>query len=140
MDREMWPLYVLLGVYALFLIALVVASVLYLLAIYKLLKKCSPESRAMEPAMVWLAFVPLFNLYWQFMIVINVAKTLDAEFKKRNINEAPMPGRDIGLAMCILGVISIIPYIGILTGIAGLVCFIIYWVKINGYSRKLGPA
>jgi len=41
------------------------------------------------------------------------------------------------LAMCILAIISIIPYIGILFGLAGFICWIIYWVKISGYSAKL---
>jgi hypothetical protein len=43
----------------------------------------------------------------------------------------------LGLAMCILAATGLIPLIGILTGLAGLVCWIVYWVKISGYSRLL---
>ena len=39
--------------------------------------------------------------------------------------------------MCILAATGLIPLIGILTGLAGLVCWIVYWVKISGYSRLL---
>ena len=39
--------------------------------------------------------------------------------------------------MCILTVCSVIPFLGILTGMAAMVCWIIYWVKIFGYSGAL---
>ena len=47
------------------------------------------------------------------------------------------PAKGIGLAMCILTACSIIPLLGILTGIAAFVCWILYWVKIHDYSEKL---
>jgi hypothetical protein len=49
------------------------------------------------------------------------------------------PGKGIGLAMSILAVTSIIPVIGIVTGLAGVVCWIVYWVKISEYARLLQP-
>jgi hypothetical protein len=114
-------------------------AIFYLLTLMRALERCSPESRAMQPGMVWLNLIPCFNLVWQFFTVINVAKSLDAEFKKRNIAVEPMPGKSLGLAMCILNCCSIIPYLGCLAGIGGLVCFIIYWVKIAGFSKQLAP-
>jgi hypothetical protein len=57
---------------------------------------------------------------------------LGAEFQKRGMVEDPAPGKGLGLAMCILNLIC---------GPVGLICWIIYWVKIAGYSSKLaGPA
>ena len=31
-----------------------------------------------EPGMVWLMFIPLFNVVWHFIIVLNMAKSLGA--------------------------------------------------------------
>jgi hypothetical protein len=47
------------------------------------------------------------------------------------------PGKSIGLAYCILGVCGFIPIVGIITSIAALVCWILYWVKISNYSAEL---
>lgn len=78
--------------------------------------------------MVWLMFIPLFNLVWQFIVVLNMAKSLAAEFQKRGIAEDPKPGQTLSLVMCIGNLIC---------GPVGLVCWIIYWVKIAGYSSKI---
>jgi hypothetical protein len=66
-----------------------------------------------------------------------MAKSLGAEFKKRGITAEERPGQGLGLAVCILQVSSLIPYLNCLTGPAALICWIIYWVKISGYSKSL---
>jgi hypothetical protein len=111
--------------------------IFYLLTLQKALTRCSPENRAMNPGMVWLMFIPLFGLVWQFLIVINVAKSLGAEFQKRGMAEEPQPGKTLGMAMCILSCCGIIPFLGILCSLGALVCWIMYWVKIAGFSAKL---
>ena len=118
----------------------VVPVIFYLLTLQKALNRCSPENRAMQPAMVWLLFIPVFNLVWHFIIVTSVAQSLNAEFRKRRIAEEPAPGKSIGLAMCILNCCGIIPLLGLLCWLGALVCWILYWVRIAGLSAKLGDA
>jgi hypothetical protein len=107
---------------------LLVPMIFYLLTLQKALNRCSPECRAMNPGLVWLMLIPLFNIVWQFFIVMNMAKSLAAEFQKRGIAEDPSPGQTLGLVMCIGNLIC---------GPVGLICWIIYWVKIAGYSSKI---
>jgi hypothetical protein len=116
---------------------LLIPAIFYLLTLQKALNRCSPESRAMQPGMVWLMLIPLFNLVWHFFVVLNIAKSLEAEFRKRGIASEPNPGKTIGLVMCILACCGIIPILGILCSLGGLVCWIIYWIKIAGFSSKL---
>lgn len=111
--------------------------IFYLLTLQKALNRCSPENRAMNPGMVWLTLIPLFGLVWQFFVVINVAKSLGAEFQKRGLSEESQPGKTLGLVMCILACCGIIPFLGVLCSLGALVCWIIYWVKIAGFSAKL---
>ena len=111
--------------------------IFYLLTLQKTLSRCAPENRAMAPGMVWLMLIPLVNLVWHFFVVLNVAKSLGAEFQKRGIAEEPDPGKKIGLIMCILGCCGIIPLLGILCSLGALVCWILYWIKIAGFSKKL---
>lgn len=112
-------------------------TIFFILTLQKALNRCSPENRAMQPGMTWLLLIPLFNIVWIFFVVINIAKSLGAEFTKRGIASDPEPGKTLGLAYAILAICSAIPVVGFLAGIGCLVCFIMYWVKINGYSKQL---
>jgi hypothetical protein len=116
---------------------MLVPAIFYCLTLQKALNRVSPENRAMAPGMVWLLFIPLFNIVWHFLVVLNIAKSLGAEFKKRNLPMDGDAGKGIGLAMCILACCGIIPVVNWFSGIATLVCWIIYWVKISGFSNKL---
>jgi predicted membrane channel-forming protein YqfA (hemolysin III family) len=120
-------------VFAIMLIPLI----FYILTLQKALNRCAPENRAMEPGLVWLMVIPCVNIVWHFFVVINMAKSLGAEFQKRGIAEEPEPGKMLGLVMCILACCGVIPIIGGLFGLGYLVCWILYWVKIAGYSKKL---
>jgi hypothetical protein len=116
---------------------MLVPFIFYCLTLQKALNRCSPENRAMNPGMVWLMFIPLFNIVWHFFIVVNMAKSLGAEFQKRGMAEEPKPGQKIGKTMCILACCGVVPILGILASLAAFVCWILYWVKIVGYSSKL---
>ena len=57
-----------------------------------------------------------------------MAKSLAAEFRKRGMAEDPNPGQTLGLVMCIANLVC---------GPVGLICWIIYRVKIAGYSSMI---
>ncbi len=112
-------------------------EVFFILTLQKALNRCSIENRAMSPGLLWLLLIPLFNLVWNFYVVINLSESLHKEFQKRGILAEPYPGKSIGMAFSILSACSLIPLINMFTGIASLVCWIIYWMKIAGYSKQL---
>lgn len=131
----------LFGLFGLIFLALVLLpAIFYLLNLQKALSRCAPESRTLDPGLVWLMLIPLFNLVWHFLLVSHISKSLHNEFARRNIpGLEPEPGRSLGLAMCILACCGIIPVLGLLAGLAGLICWIAYWAKIAGYARLLDP-
>jgi ABC-type Fe3+ transport system permease subunit len=116
---------------------MIIPVIFFLMTLQKALERCSFESRTTSPGSVWLLLIPIFNLVWQFIIVSKISESLHNEFAKRNIQEDPQPGKSIGITFCVLAVCSIIPVIGFITSIAAFICWIIYWVKISGYSNKL---
>jgi len=129
---------ILLVIFLLICLPFLIAAILYLLTLQKTLRNGAPSSRTLEPGMVWLFLIPLVNLIFNFFIVFGLAKSLHNEFVKRGIPVAdPTPGQSIGLAMCICACCVFIPILGILAGIANLVLWIMYWVKIAEYSRLL---
>ncbi len=116
---------------------LILPMVFFLLAQQRALSKCSPANRTMTPGLVWLQIVPFFGFIWQFFVVLALANSLENEFAARRIPEERKPGQSIGLAMCITRVCTVIPFLGIFAAIASFVLWIVYWVKIAGFSRKL---
>jgi hypothetical protein len=121
-----------------FAVVFLVLGILFLMTLSRALNRCHPDTRTMEPGMVWLNLIPCFNIVWQFITVIRVSESLDREFYERRLDRRGDDyGKNIGMASCILRLLGGIPYIGALFGLAGLVCGIIYWVKIAGYSRQL---
>ncbi len=91
----------------------------------------------MSPGMVWLNLIPLFNLGWHIYTVVQMSGALAKEFDARQISYENKPGYVIGLVASILMITSIIPYIGFLLWIGGVVCGIIYWVQIAEFSKKI---
>jgi hypothetical protein len=119
---------------------LLVLFILYLRTLQLALQRCSPELRTMPPGQVWLIFIPFFHFIWQFLIVGHVARSLEAEYRKRGLPIERDPGKSLGIAVCILHCCAIVPIIGILPGLASVICGIAYWSKIAGYSARIaGP-
>jgi hypothetical protein len=116
----------------------VAPMIFFLLTLQNTLNAISAENRKMESSLVWLTLIPLFGLIWQFIIVNRVADSLKLEFAKRNILvQEDRPGINLGLAYCILFCCCIIPLLNIIAVFAGLICWILYWVKINEYKSRL---
>lgn len=113
-----------------------VPGIFYTLTLQRALSRCAPETRAMEPGLVWLLYIPVFNLIWSFIVVNRISTSLRAEFQRRGIAGVDT-GRELGLAMSILACLGIIPIVGILAALAGIVCWIMYWAKIAGLSGQL---
>ena len=121
-----------------FLLICLVPVVFYLLTLQNTLKEVSDANRKMPPGQVWLQLIPLFGTVWQFIIVNRLADSLRDEFASRNIqSNEDRPGFALGLTTCILTCMGMIPYIGMLFSLGGLVCWIIYWVKVSEFKRML---
>jgi hypothetical protein len=129
--------------FAVFGVALVVGliiSIFYLMTMSKALSLCSPRNRTMEPGMVWLNLIPLLNFVWMFITVSRVSESLKNEFYDRRLPEDPDYGKGLGITFNVLNLLGVIPCIGPVFSLIGLICFIIYWVKIAGFNSKLQAA
>ena len=118
-------------------IGAIIAYVFYLISLQKAFEAVSPENRELTPGLVWLNFIPIFNLGWQFVVVIKLSNSLKKEYETRGYQESCGGGFGVGLAASICYIVSIIPYIGILASIGALVCWILHWVQIAGYKNRL---
>lgn len=110
--------------------------IFYILSMQKALDLAGERHRKMNPAMVWLMLIPLFNLVWHFFVVKHVSDSIKswAAEKGAKVDDA---GYTIGLIACIANCCGIIPGLNILAGPVGLVCFIIWWVKVAGFNKLM---
>jgi hypothetical protein len=131
-----------------FFVVFVGIALVFLLTQYNTLKAIQPQNRAMSPGEVWLQLIPLFNLVWQFIVVQRIAESISRElssnvfsFEERQplqlYQQGSRPTYQIGMAMCVLNVFGFIPLLGSLARIAGLICWIIYWVQLSSYKNQI---
>ncbi|HPH01378.1 MAG TPA: hypothetical protein PK297_00280 [Spirochaetota bacterium] len=79
------------------------------------LKRCKPENRTMSPGLVFLNFIPVFNLVWGFITVVKVVQSLTKEYA--SFGETPSNG------LSSLGIITEIIFI--LTSIVAIPLYIL---------------
>lgn len=118
--------------------ASIVLQIFYLLTLSRTLALCHPQTRTMNPGEVWMVFIPLFGLVWHFIMVGRIADSLAIEFRNRRMQvDEDRPGYQTGLWALILFCCGIIPLLGILASLTGVVFIILYWTRIANYKRQL---
>ena len=142
------------------LLAFIIPAILFLITQQKTLQFIQPQNRLMSPGMVWLQCIPLFGLIWQFVVVSRISGSIIKEFSSWDDNSilglpspeiagelGKRPTYQVGIAYCIIISTGIIinffeiPHF-VQTGIAawnlaGIICWVMYWVKLTQYKRKL---
>lgn len=130
-----------------FLALFFVPAVLFLLTQQRTIKLIQPHNRRLQPGEVFLQLVPLFGMIWQFFVVIRLSDSIRNELGERTFSFEEMrmgqneqgkrPTYRIGITYCILFCCYILPIIGTYLFLAGTVCWIIYWVQLFRYKKKL---
>jgi len=129
------------GLAIVFFLIWLIPTIFFLLTLQKALTRVATERRTMNPPMVWLSLIPFFNVIWNFMVVNALSKSLGAELTARNIPHEAEPGKTMGLVWAGVTAACLIPGLNVLLGIPALILWIMYWVKIAGFSGKIaGPA
>jgi hypothetical protein len=139
-----------LGILAIIVLIALVVMIFFCLTQQNTLKAIQPQNRTMSPGEVWLQFIPLFNLVWQFVVVTRIADSIKKEFEFRQQHAflgladpeiaqelGKRPTYSVGMAFCILSIAGVIPMLGVIAALAGFVCRIVYWVQLAGYKSKL---
>jgi hypothetical protein len=126
-----------LALYGAVILVAIVVQIFYTLSVYRVLNRCHPRNRTLEPGMVWLNLIPCVNLVIMFMIGNSVPQSIRYEFQARGLRGDNDFAKGVGQAYPILFLCGIIPLVGPVFSLAGLVCWIISWVRIAGYSSQL---
>lgn len=95
------------------------------------------KHRMMEPNMVWLNMIPLFNLVWNFYVYLRLSDSFLAYFREKGDSSVGDCGRNMGKWFSICMACSVIPCVGSITGLVGLVLLILYLVKASELRSRI---
>ncbi|MFT5778604.1 MAG: hypothetical protein ACI837_001560 [Crocinitomicaceae bacterium] len=124
-------------VMAFFLLLALIAYSLFLVTLYKTLKRIAPENRLAEPGHTWLMFIPLFSLVWAFLFYPKLCDSIKNEFEARNEFDGSDYGRGIGYGTATVSVMAFVPVLGAFGALIAFTLFIVFWVKIASYNKIL---
>lgn len=114
--------------------------IFYANTVRRTLLRLAPENRLIKPETAWLLVIPIFNIYWNFIVASRLADSLTNEFYDRKIAEEEHPGRATGRRYAWLFLLSNIPFppfILVTVALLSFVYFIAYWVKVNNFRNLL---
>lgn len=129
--------FIVLSVYLVILGVALCVHIVVCFFLYKFYKRVPQQFRKMEPGMVWLLLIPCFNLVWNFFVYIRLSESLKGYFDSAGNQTVGDCGKGLGLAFSICEAATIIPCLGMLTGVASLVLVILYLVKANELSGQI---
>ena len=124
-------------------VILLVTLLVYLIVaflLYTCLARVPQEYRKMEPGLVFLLIIPLFNIIWNFFVFLRIPESYQAYFASQGRTDVGDCGRSIGLWLSICVACSIVPCVNYISGPASLVLLIIFLVKIFGLKSQIPQA
>lgn len=140
-----------------------IPAILFLLTEFNTLKLVRPENRTLQPGWIWLQLIPLVGQLWQFVVVARIAGSIGNQWQYEDedsilginaeavaVTTTNRPTLGIGIAYCSLNALmiacnlilraapnSVISIAVGLLAVASVICWIIYWVNLAGWRRRL---
>lgn len=115
----------------------VLPAFIYLRVVESTLQEISPVNRKIKPGQVWWVLLPLYGFFYHFKVVLRLRDSLQAEAESRHLDfKNSTSVHYTGLAMCVLGILMLIP--GLLFLLApALICWVVFWLKTASYRKVL---
>jgi len=94
------------------------------------------NARTSPSKAVGFCFIPFFNFYWLFIANVGLAKDMNTYCNERDI-AGPRISEGLALTYCILSFCGMIPYVGIVTGIACIVIWIVLYKQFGDTASRI---
>ncbi|WP_028295396.1 hypothetical protein [Olivibacter sitiensis] len=120
-------------------ILIMAVYVAYVVSVRSTIKLIAPENRFIQPNHAFLLLLPIFNVYWQFVVANRLSDSLTNEFYDRKIAEEENPGRSTGRVFAVLSLlVSLpIPSVSMVFALAYMTYFVLYWTKVIHFKHVL---
>lgn len=126
-----------------FVVAFIIQLLFWLLfanTLRKTLLLIRKENRCILPSQVWFIAVPLFNIYWNFVVVRRLTDSLNNEFYDRQMAVEENPTQNQGYMYAggyMIGNFPLPMFISFIASMIAFVGFVLYWVKVVEYKKLL---
>jgi hypothetical protein len=132
----------------LLLAGIIVLGIFFLLTQYRILELIHPENRRMPSGNVWLQLIPIFGHIYQFVVISRISDSIrnelntpigDSIFAEDPVPSGIRPTFIVGILYAVFMCLTLIPltYIKSLFALAGVILWIVYWVQLARYKKKL---
>lgn len=144
-------IFILIFTFAILVVGLTFA-ILFLLTLYRTMQKVRPGLRQISPATVWFCMIPIFGGFFAIWMVQAVATSLRKQFEEfEEDDRASSYGQTAGMlwTLPMLG-IYVVAVAGIaldfndfaslinnLLALVSFISWIVYWVQISNFGKKL---
>jgi hypothetical protein len=119
-------------------------TALFCRSLTQTLSHIQTDNRKINSVIIWLLLIPGVKYLVNFGVVFGMASSISKELTSRDFEEVKQPGLVLGLVYSVLSLLPIVVYFinipekfAILVGLLGLaqmIFFIQYWMKINWYK------
>lgn len=96
-----------------------------------------PTNREIGIGNIMFTVIPIFNLVYGFIVYPKICDSIAKEYQQLGLPQDKDFGKNIVIAMQILMISMMLPFLNVLAIIPLLILFILFWVKIDGYKKKL---
>jgi len=118
-----------LGVFCFAYLPVIYSIVMSMVLVYKLWATIQDAGPRTTPGRaVGFLFIPFFSLYWVFRVYPGFAAEFNAYIRDRGIDARPV-SEGLGIAVCIVALAAMIPYVGILIGLANIVLMWLFYAQ-----------
>jgi len=112
-----------------FLLITLGINILICVLLYMCQSRIPQEHRSLEPGLIFLLLIPLFNVIWNYFVFQRIPDSFRRFFAAHGVTDVGDCGRGVGLWFAICVTASIIPCVNYLAGPAALVLLIIFLIK-----------
>lgn len=114
-----------------------VTFVFYCRTLQQTLRAAAPANQRMPPWQAWLLLIPVFNIFFSFIAAARIADTIRAEAESRSFEVHARPTYAVGVGLAITSALTWLPQVGVVAGLACVVCWILHWVQVAEWNGKL---
>lgn len=123
--------------YLIFVVGIFLLLVYYVKTIIEVMVHVRPSNRLTGVSNILLNYVPLVNIVYGFIVYPKICDSIKNEYKTLGLPEDGDFGKGLAITLQALTLTMFIPFLNFLTSIAGLVLWILLWVKFNKYLNDL---
>ena len=119
-------------------IVIFIIMIFFCMSMYNAMQQVPADKQQFPGWLIWLFLIPLVSIVMQWIMLPfglpNSFKAVVGDNEAALLQIKTIHG--LGLALVILITITLLPFLGLITGIPTLVLWIIYWVKVVKFKKQ----